>query len=62
VLSGVMSAVESDVPKPVRDALFEAEARVDSTRFTVNTADQPEAIAGILDDFESTLQTADADR
>ena len=58
-LSGVMSAVESDVPKTVRDALFEAEARVDSACFTTNTADQPEAIAKILDDFEAVLDSTD---
>jgi hypothetical protein len=62
VLSGVMSAVESDVPKPVRDALFQAEARVDSARFTIDIADQPDEIGKILDDLESVLEAADADR
>jgi hypothetical protein len=61
VFSAAMSAVESDVPKSVRDALFQTEARVDSARFTVNRADQPDAIKLILDDFESTLQETDLD-
>jgi hypothetical protein len=62
VLSGVMSAVESDVPKSVQDALFQAEARVDSARFTVDIDDQAEVIGEVLDDLAVALQTADADR
>lgn len=62
VLSGMMSAMESDVPKPVRDALFQTEARIDSARFAIDTTDQPKEIASILDEFESTLRTVDADR
>lgn len=61
VLSAVMSAVESDVPRPVRDALFQAEARVDSARFTVDIDDQPDAIGKVLDDLESAVRIADMD-
>jgi hypothetical protein len=59
VLSGAMSAVESDVPKSVRDELFRAEARVDSARFTVDVDDQPSVIGGIMDDLESVVDAAD---
>jgi hypothetical protein len=54
-----MTAAGSDVPKAVRDALFDAEARVDSARFTINTADQPDAIRKIMDDFEAVLENPD---
>jgi hypothetical protein len=58
--SAVMSAAGSDIPKSVRDALFQAEARIDSARFTVDRAGEPVAIKQILEDFDSTLQAADA--
>jgi hypothetical protein len=54
-LSAVMSALESDVPKSIHEALFEAEARVDSIRFTVGHADQPVAVARVLSDLESLI-------
>ncbi len=59
-LSAVMSAVESDVPKPVRDALFEAEAQVDSARFTVDRAERPSAVASILIDLENAINASEA--
>jgi hypothetical protein len=39
VVSGVMSAVESDVPKPVLDGLLQTEARIDSARFHLSSDD-----------------------
>jgi len=60
-LSAVMSALESDVPKPVRDALFEAEAQVDSARFTVDTAERPHAVANILDALETAIDSSTRD-
>jgi hypothetical protein len=60
-LSAVMSALESDVPKPVRDALFEAEAQVDSARFTVDTPERPRAVASILDDLETAIDASNGD-
>lgn len=47
---------------PSRGALFQAEARVDSARFTIDIADQPNEIGKILDDLESVLKAADAHR
>jgi hypothetical protein len=61
-LSGVMSAVESDVPKSVRDALVQAEARIDSARFTVDLEHQSTAIGKILDDLESAIRAGETAR
>lgn len=54
-LSAVMSALESDVPKPIREVLFETEARVDSIRFTVSRADQAAALEEVLSHLESVI-------
>jgi len=39
-ISAVMSAIEGDVPKPIREAIFSLEAEVDSIRFTVSSSSQ----------------------
>lgn len=54
-LSAIMSALESDVPKEVRERIFKAEAEIDSIRFTINTDDQYIEVNKTLDELESLI-------
>lgn len=54
-LSAIMSALESDVPKEVKERIFKAEAEIDSIRFTINTDDQYVEVNKILGELESLI-------
>jgi hypothetical protein len=50
--SAVMSAMEGDVPKEVRDAVFSLEGDLDSILYTVSTQRQAEEVVKAFNDLE----------
>jgi hypothetical protein len=55
-LSAIMSAMENDIPKKIRDAVRSAESQIDSIRFTVNESDQRAHVERVLNELESVMK------
>jgi len=54
-VSGNMSALEGDVPKPIRDAALDLESSIDSARFTVDESLLHTAITQLVDKFATLV-------
>lgn len=60
ILSAIMSRLEGDVPKEVRQAFLKTEAWVDSVRFTVNRSDQAAEVERVLRELERVIGNHEA--
>ncbi len=58
-LGAVMTAMEGDVPKDIRDAVFDAETQVDSIRFMVPESRQSEEIGELFRELEAIIARHD---
>jgi cysteine sulfinate desulfinase/cysteine desulfurase-like protein len=49
------SLLENDIPQPIREALARADSEIESIRFTINTADQPQEVGKLWRELEEVL-------
>lgn len=54
-VSAVMGAMEGDIPKTVRDAVFGVEAELDSIHFTVNETKQAAEVEKLFSELEHLI-------
>lgn len=54
-LSQAMSLLEGDIPAPIREAIVQAEAHIDTIRFAVNEKRETEEVNKIWRDLEELL-------
>jgi hypothetical protein len=57
--SAVMGAIEGDVPKAVREAIYQLESDLDSIRFTVGDAEQALEVEKAIIELENLIDNYD---
>jgi hypothetical protein len=54
-IASVMTALEGDVPKEVRETIYEAEAAIELISFTVASAEQATALEKVFSELEGVI-------
>ena len=54
-IAAVMTALEGDIPKEVRETIYEAEASIELISFTVDSAEQATALEKVFRELERVI-------